>query len=66
MEHAHPPDKPTRRAVRRIALAVLVAIGVVLLATGLVYRRQIVSLLTHLKGGPSTRWAYVPHVPEPA
>jgi hypothetical protein len=27
------------------------------------YHRQVVSYLTHRKGGPSTTWAYVPHEP---
>lgn len=65
MEPAHTQQPPRRRTARRVALGVLVIVGVTILTTGVVYRRQIVSLLTHLKGGPTTRWAYVPHVPAP-
>jgi 3',5'-cyclic AMP phosphodiesterase CpdA len=32
---------------------------------GLSYRRQIVSYVSHRKGGPSTTWPYVPHEPAP-
>jgi 3',5'-cyclic AMP phosphodiesterase CpdA len=44
-------------------------VGVVLLAAvvavGLTYRRQIVSYLTHWKGGPSSTQPWRPHVPPP-
>ena len=65
MESAQPPTASPRHSVRRVALGVTAVLVVVLLATGIVFRRQIVSLLTHWKGGPSTRWAYVPHSPSP-
>lgn len=55
-----------RRTARRVALGIVVIVGLVLLAVGITYRRQIVSLLTHLKGGPSDRWTYVPHSPAPS
>lgn len=38
---------------------------VVLLAVFVVYRRQIVSYLTHWKGGPDTTWPYVRHGEDP-
>lgn len=65
MEPVRTSPTSLRRTLRRAAIAILALVGVGLLATGIVYRRQIVSLLTHLKGGPSTRWAYVPHTPAP-
>ena len=42
-----------------LALVVVVALA----APALVYRRQIVSYLTHRKGGPSVTWPYVAHDP---
>ncbi len=66
MEALHVPGHSRRRTIRRMVIGTVVVVGVVLLATGIVYRRQIVALLTHVKGGPSTRWAYVPHSPEPS
>jgi 3',5'-cyclic AMP phosphodiesterase CpdA len=38
---------------------------VALAATFLVYRRQIISYVSHRKGGPSVTWPYVPHDPPP-
>lgn len=52
--------RPRRRRVRRVVAVVL---GIVLTAVavgGLVYRRQIVSYVTHLKGSPTHTEAYVP------
>lgn len=58
-----PEIAPTRR--RRIWPRVVAIAVVVLLVPFLMYRRQIVSYLTHWKGGPSSTVAYVPLVPEP-
>lgn len=63
MEALHVPGHSRRRTIRQMVIGTVVVVGVVLLATGIVYRRQIVALLTHVKGGPSTRWVYVPHSP---
>lgn len=59
----------TRRTHRRGLPAVLVSIAVVLAVglTGLlVYRRQVVSYLTHWKGSPTHTEPYVPFDPPPA
>jgi hypothetical protein len=49
--------------VRRGLVAIAVVIVVVLGASFAVYRRQVISYVTHLKGGPSTTWAYEVHDP---
>ncbi len=66
MDPVRAARRSQRRTARRAALGIVVIVGLVLLAVGITYRRQIVSLLTHLKGGPSERWAYVPHSPAPS
>lgn len=47
-----------------VLVAALVVV-VPLVALGLSYRRQIVSYLTHWKGGPSETWEWVAHEPPP-
>jgi 3',5'-cyclic AMP phosphodiesterase CpdA len=56
---------PRRRRVtwRRVLLAGGLVVVLALTATFLVYRRQTISYLTHLKGGPSTTWPYELHDP---
>lgn len=66
MQPAAAPRDSRRRILRRVLVAGALIVGVATLVTGLVYRRQVVSYLTHLKGGPSARWAYTPHSPAPA
>jgi predicted phosphodiesterase len=66
MDLTHSHSSSLRRNVRRAAFGTLALVVVALLATGIVYRRQIVSLLTHWKGGPSSRWVFVPHSPSPS
>jgi len=51
--------------VKRIVLSVLVVLALVAGGAFVTYRRQIVSYLTHWKGGPSTTVAYVPFEPPP-
>lgn len=50
---------------RRILVGVALVTVVALAATFLVYRRQIVSYVSHRKGGPSVTWPYEPHDPPP-
>ncbi len=59
------PAAPRRRGTtwRRVLLAVGLLSMVAATATFLVYRRQTISYLTHLKGGPSTTWPYELHDP---
>lgn len=54
------------RVVRRILLAIFVVVALVAGGVFLTYRRQIVSYLTHWKGGPSSTVAYVPFDPPPS
>jgi 3',5'-cyclic AMP phosphodiesterase CpdA len=56
---------PRRRRVtwRRVLLAGGLVVVLALTATFLSYRRQTISYLTHLKGGPSTTWPYEIHDP---
>jgi hypothetical protein len=56
---------PPRRRVtaRRVLLTVGLLVIVAVTATFLTYRRQTISYLTHLKGGPSTTWQYELHDP---
>jgi hypothetical protein len=49
----------------RVVVAVVVVVLVALAAPALVYRRQIVSYVSHRKGGPSVTWPYVAHDPPP-
>jgi 3',5'-cyclic AMP phosphodiesterase CpdA len=48
---------------RRVLVMVGLLVAVAVTATFLVYRRQTISYLTHLKGGPSTTWPYELHDP---
>ena len=49
-----------------VTVAGLVAIAIVAaVVVGVIYRRQIVSYLTHRKGGPELTWPYAAHVPAP-
>jgi 3',5'-cyclic AMP phosphodiesterase CpdA len=59
------PALPRHRGTtwRRVLLAVGLLAVVAVTATFLVYRRQTISYLTHLKGGPSTTWPYELHDP---
>ena len=64
---AAPPSRrrPLLRAVA-VTVAGLVAIAIVAaVVVGVIYRRQIVSYLTHRKGGPELTWPYAAHVPAP-
>ena len=59
--------RPTYRRGRTVRRRAGLALALVL-ATGLgvgfsLYHRQIVSYLTHRKGGPSVTWPYTPHDP---
>jgi 3',5'-cyclic AMP phosphodiesterase CpdA len=60
-------ERPIRRrgrTVRRRAGLALALVLVTVLGVGLsLYHRQVVSYLTHRKGGPSVTWPYVPHDP---
>jgi 3',5'-cyclic AMP phosphodiesterase CpdA len=63
-------DRPRRTAgrrspLRRAALLVLAVGAIAAIATVAMYPRQVVSYLTHLKGGPTTTWPYVAHDPPP-
>ncbi len=51
--------------MRRIVLSVLVVLALVAGGVVINYRRQIVSYLTHWKGGPSVTVPYVPFDPAP-
>lgn len=59
------PERPHRRRSwwRRFVLVVGLVVVVALTATFLAYRRQTISYVTHLKGGPSTTWPYELHDP---
>jgi hypothetical protein len=62
-------DVRRRRLLGRVvarSVAGLIATAVVVSAVvGVVYRRQIVALLTHRKGGPEVTWPYLAHDPAP-
>jgi Icc-related predicted phosphoesterase len=57
------PARRQRKIARTTGVVVLALVVVVAGVLGLSYRRQIVSYLSHRKGGPSTTWPYVPHDP---
>jgi Icc-related predicted phosphoesterase len=48
-----------------VVAVVLVVVLVVLAVPALVYRRQIISYVTHRKDGPSVTWPFVAHDPAP-
>ena len=53
--------RPNRRVIRRVALVVVGAVVVAGAYVGVSYRHQIVSYLTHRKGGPDQTVAWVPY-----
>jgi 3',5'-cyclic AMP phosphodiesterase CpdA len=61
-----PLVRPRRRGRgKRVAMAIVLVIAVFAIGLFLSYRRQIVSYLTHRKGGPSETVPYVPFDPQP-
>jgi hypothetical protein len=48
---------------RRIGLVLVALVLLAVTAVGITYRRQIVSYLSHRKGGPTTTWPYVAEQP---
>ena len=70
MEIANDPEaasSPESGRVRwpGVVAVVLVVVLVVLAVPALVYRRQIISYVTHRKDGPSVTWPFVAHDPAP-
>ena len=57
--------RPVLSFVVRTIAALVAAAVVAAVVLGVVYRRQIVSFLTHRKGGPELTWPYVAHEPPP-
>lgn len=59
-----PPRRP-RRLLWRVVALISVVVLVVAAGAFLTYRRQIVSWLTHRKGGPEVTWPYEPYANPP-
>ena len=58
-----PSHRRGRTMRRRAGLALALALAVVLGVGFSLYHRQVVSYVTHRKGGPSATWPYTPHDP---
>jgi 3',5'-cyclic AMP phosphodiesterase CpdA len=60
-----PRARHRSRRRTRVAFAIVIVVGVFSLGLFLSYRRQVVSYLTHWKGGPSHTVPYLPFEPPP-